>query len=397
MNVIWKKNQLFFEHPEIFGVSIDSRTVKKGDLFIALKGRFCDGHDFVKEAIKKGAACALVEREICENNIVVPCVMQALKKIASVRRKIIKSTVIAITGSVGKTTTRSVLYSNLLDSGKSVFQPQKNFNNLLGVCLTLAFVPLDKDFVILEVATSDFGEIAELSSLVEPDYGVITHIAPVHIQNFDSLNAIVSEKSDLIRFVKKKMFLPKNTWYSQRLTDVADSSFVEFEGFEHGKTATDNINNICSKVLNEFRINKKIDVEFLDGRRKIFDVKLNNVCLKVVDSSYSSNPSALIEELKFLKQFDGIKYAVLGDMLELGRRERRYHEFMNIYTKGMTLFLIGKNMKHLHNIAKNSFWFASVDALIKFLLNFDFEEGVLLVKGSNVCGLTKIIEILSGF
>ena len=395
MSVIWKKNQLFFDHPDIFGFSCDSRTIKPGQMFLAIKGNNFDGHDFVKDALANGASCALVERYICQNNIVVPSVIQTLQKIASLRRNLIKFPVIAITGSVGKTSTRMSLAKSLQNSGFSVFQQEKNFNNILGVSLSLAQAPLDTKFAVLEIGTNHFGEIASIAQIVRPNYSILTHVAPVHIGNFHSFKQLLQEKASLFDFTTHKVFFPQNAWYSDYLKLVSKKNNLHFTLFDLQKDFHNHVQTVCKTVLKDL-INDDSLYEFasIPHRRDFQTVSFKNNLLNIIDSSYSSNPISLIEELKNLNTFHGKKYAVLGDMLELGYKERRYHELMRCYLQNIQTFLIGNNMLFLHKKLPDSLWFQSIDQLLHFLQNFNWESGTVLIKGSNAMQLNKITDFL---
>ena len=178
------------------GVEIDTRRALHGKIFFALKGEQADGHDFVDDAIQKGCAAVVVSKPVkCEVPVViVECPRSSLFELALKRREFVTGTVIAITGSVGKTTTKNIIAELL--AGDTVSSP-KSFNNDLGIPLTM----LDAEgasFVVVEVGANEVGEILKLAKLVQPDVAVLTAIAPAHLEGFGSLEAIIKEKCSLL-------------------------------------------------------------------------------------------------------------------------------------------------------------------------------------------------------
>lgn len=392
-NIIWPKDSLKeilgCNHLEITGISFDTRTIKPGDMFVALRAAR-DGHDFVKEAIDKGACFALVERAICENNIVVDSVINALVKIAKYRRSMFNGTVIGITGSVGKTTSKQMLANGLLSAGHSVFATEKSYNNLLGLSYSLATCPLDVEFAILELGTSGFGEIEALAQMCQLDYSLITAIAPAHIEMLGSMKNIVLEKRQIIKYTKKGTVFDCNAWYSHMLIEIAKESGVEYRCFESNEHAMETMQRAWIVLLEMLGINGyEFDEKLLNnisGRRKVFEAVLNGQKIRVIDSAYNANLGSMIESLKFLSTFDGSKTAILGDMLAIGARGPKYHEMIAPYLKGMNLLCVGENMRLLaQKLECNGTlvkWFENTSCLIEYLQTTKL-DGTLLIKGSS--------------
>ena len=189
------------------GVSIDTRTLKKGDIFIAITDNR-DGHDFISEAFQNGAAAAIVSHipdNVCNKKpfLVVPDVAEALNGLASFSRNRCRAKVIAITGSVGKTSTKDMLEKILLAFGK-VSSAEKSFNNHLGVPLTLAKTSVDTNFLIVEIGMSNKKEIFPLSVLVRPDIALITNVSEAHLGAFKNVDEIAKEKADICAGLTKK-------------------------------------------------------------------------------------------------------------------------------------------------------------------------------------------------
>jgi len=391
--LIWPKDSLKeilgCNHPEITGISFDTRTIKPGDMFIALRATR-DGHDFVQEAIDKGASFALVEREICKNNIVVDSVINTIVEIAKYRRSMFKGIVIGITGSVGKTTSKQMLTKALLSAGHSVFATEKSYNNLLGLSYSLATMPLDVEFAVLELGTSGFGEIETLAQMCQLDYSLITAIAQAHIEMLGSMKNIVFEKREIIKYTKKGTVFDCNAWYSHMLIEIAKENGVEYRCFESNENAMETMQRAWVVLLEMLGINGyQFDEKLLNnitGRRNVFEAVLNGQKVRVIDSAYNANLGSMIESLKFLSTFDGPKTAILGDMLAIGTRGPRYHEMLAPYLKDMNLLCVGENMRLLaEKLATNGMlvkWFESTSCLIEYLRAKKL-DGTLLIKGSS--------------
>ena len=185
-------------------IEFNSSQVQIGDLFIALKGAR-DGHIFVKDALEQGAQCAIVEYypPQCDPSklILVPSCINALNMLASYNRSRLQSKIIAITGSVGKTSTKEAFALALNGVGK-IFSGRGNFNNHLGLPINMASIPLDTDYVILELGMNHVGEISYLSKMLEPDIAIITKIAPAHLAFFSSVKDIAMAKSEIFEGLK---------------------------------------------------------------------------------------------------------------------------------------------------------------------------------------------------
>lgn len=390
---IWTANSLSdlfkSDHPDIFGISFDTRSIKPGDIFFALKG-VNDGHDFVQEAIEKGASCAIVERHVCSKNIIVNSAIEILVQMAKIRRKMLKSVFVGITGSVGKTTSKQMLAFALNSFGKKVFATEKSYNNLLGVAFSLAQIPLDVEFAIIELGTNNFGEIAQLAQLCDLDYSLITDIAPAHINAFKTLFNIAQEKGQIINYTSKYTLF-KKSWYTPFFVQLAEKNDIKYDVFD-GMDAYSCMQNAWKILLNKLVVEVG-DFEWpeavlnkIDGRRNVFDVILNGKKIKIIDSIYNANLASMIENLKFLQSFGGKKIAILGDMLAIGKHARRYHEILSCYLGGVKLLAIGDNMKFLCRKLKahglDAIWFENMQDLVEYLERFN-QSYTILVKGSS--------------
>lgn len=340
------------------GFSIDSRSIRRGEGFIAVYGTLYDGHDFIEQAIAKGAACVVAQKYIATKAkiplLVVEDSYQALISIVSYIRNKKKPFVYAITGSIGKTTTKEMLHFILKPSFR-VLANQKTENNLLGVAKTILGLR-DEEVAILELGTNQKGEIKTLSTMLSPDVGVITFIKPVHLQGLGSLGNIFREKLTLrLGNHKMKLVVNRDDSYLKKLKDTKrvhwfgtksnndlfarcskrDSQSCEFliqnqyqlslpryrEGF---------ISNILAALLAASLKGLSLD-ELISRIKKFKQYPAMRMQIEkrkrllILNDAYNANPYSLKQALNSLKDYPGKKIAVIGDMLELGRRTIYYH------------------------------------------------------------------------
>ncbi|MCD6417983.1 UDP-N-acetylmuramoyl-tripeptide--D-alanyl-D-alanine ligase [bacterium] len=418
------------------GVCTDTRMLSPGDIFIALEGER-DGHNFVMDAYSKGAIAAIVSRDvqIPIPQIIVSDTLEALGNLAMEYRKAIAPRVVAITGSVGKTTAREMI-AVALKTRFSVHSAKKNYNNLIGLPLSLLDMKENTEIAVVELGINQSGEIERLVEIAIPDVGVITSVAPVHLEGLGSLDKIAEEKFKLATMISPDAPVFVNA-DSQVLLDVAkkherkvitygidsDAEFrAENISFEDGRphfTVGDARFELkllgrapiyaalaAVAVAKIFDIPEPIAAEALrtfqprEHRMNLFD------CgdIKILDDCYNSSPAALEEALKtmsFIKAKG--KIAVLGDMLELGKDEKKYHrEVANMLEKYAIdeAILFGKLMKSAFDEArKNGFSdvklfeddFAEArDYLLKTVRAGD----LILIKGSHSMEMERFVKAL---
>ncbi len=370
------------------GVSIDTRTLEKGNIFFALKGDNFDGNKFVDDALEKGAdliICSDKKYIDKKNVLVVEDTMKSLQKLANLYRQRFKIPLIAITGTNGKTTTKELLCTIL--SGKyNVLCTKGNLNNHIGVPLTLFGLKAKHQIAVIEMGASFPGEIDFLCNIAEPNHGTITSIGTAHISGFGSFENIIKTKMELFDYLKKNggMFfynkvikelseiidkdecsldfdasglngktiesieLKKTYPFITISLDLSNKSKINVETKLYGKY---NFNNIVTsvRIAEYFGVNPDIIKEKLDeylpknNRSQILDWNSN----KVILDAYNANPTSMLEALKSFVEIDTRreKILVLGDMLELGdvsmEEHRKIIDFVikeNIFNK---IFLIG--------------------------------------------------------
>jgi UDP-N-acetylmuramoyl-tripeptide--D-alanyl-D-alanine ligase len=350
------------------GYAIDSRTVQPGELFFAVKGERLDGHDFVEQALKNGAAAAVVSRSDLSRYgsrarlLAVNDTLAALQTLATAVRKLWGKTLIAVTGSAGKTTTKEAI-AHVLASRFRVLKSEANFNNHFGLPLMLLKLEPEHDVAVIEMGMSHAGEIRALAKIAQPEMGVVTNVAPVHLEFFDSLAAIARAKYELIEslpagstavlnadddYVSQfgRDFHGKVVMYGTRPeADVRAENIVacgaagsEFDILvngcpEHARLPLVGAHNILNALAAvaagvERGLNPSETVRALatltpaDKRGEV--VQLGNIT--VINDCYNSNPKALSAMMDALAAMPAKRRIVVaGEMLELGRASQEMH------------------------------------------------------------------------
>ena len=452
--IIWDKSSLedalgvfVDESIRISGVSIDTRTLNPGDLFFALKGEKVDGHQFVKTAIEKGAGACLVEKEVPfiqkERQIIVPNVMDALEKLAMFRREHSSALFIGVTGSSGKTTTKEMLKTCLEKYGKT-HATKGNFNNELGVPLTLAAMHPKTQYAVIELGMNHKGEILKLTKLLRPHASIITMIGSAHREFFNSEEEIALAKSEIFEGQEKGSIavlnrespffdvmqkraienglnvvsFGKNNDADFKLVscDISDKCFVDFERKEKKYSYQINflgqhfaMNSLAvlagieslglnfENVLDVIQTTKPIQGRGLMQQLILKDGKK----ITLIDDCYNANPSSMQASLSVLsKQTGGRKVAVLGQMLELGEQSVQLHRDLlkNILENQIDqVYTIGTLMKYLYELLPihlQGGYFETVDDFMKGFVSEIKENDIVLVKGSNSVGLSKFVKML---
>jgi UDP-N-acetylmuramoyl-tripeptide--D-alanyl-D-alanine ligase len=382
----------------ITGVQTDSRQVQPGDLFIALAGTAHDGHDFVTEAVKAGAAALLVSRsmEVPVPQLVVAQTDEGLVALARAARARFKGPVIAVTGSAGKTTTKDFLREGLCAHG-----PEMSLNNHVGVPLTLARLPQEAAAAVVEIGMNAPGEIAPLAELAKPTVALVTNVFPVHVGAFEGVEGIRQEKLSLTRgllpqgtlVVPAGLSLEGCGWHGQvRQFDPAAPLQIKIADATPARVACAQA-ALAAATAAGLEMGDISHLSPLPGRGCVEDVQ----GVTVVDDSYNANPASVKAALQALQTRPGRRYfAVLGDMLELGADGPQYHAGLAPLCEVLDgVLCVGELMHHLYDALprQDKFCHVSVplgqpageaaqEALTR--LGQQAQVGdVILVKGSN--------------
>ena len=398
----------------IDNVVTDSRVARKGDLFVALKGEKFDGHDFVSNVIESGVELVLVDHCIdgvsSQKQIVVDDTLKAYGLLGAYNRSLFKGKVIGLTGSAGKTTTKEEIKFLLSKFGK-VYATSGNYNNQVGVPLTLCQLDMSADFAVIEMGMSAKGEIADLVSYVKPDVAVVTNVYPMHIEFFENFEGIAEAKAEIFQGLKKGGFAVINE--DTNFADVLEKRALEngakvvkfgknclkdyhFETAEEGEHHI--YNALCAlKVLEVLGLDAKKAQAFikdfgaLDGRGKKWTLSFAKGKYVLIDDSYSGQPESMklaIENLSKMKT-SGRKIAVLGKMAELGETSRARHEeigkFLALSNIDVVVGVCPETKDVLAQLPDKmeTYYFENKDGLDDFLLNKLLQNNDnVLIKGA---------------
>ncbi len=430
---------------QVKGVSTDSRTINKGDLFIPIKGPRYDGHDFIKSAIENGAACVLSEKGIgIEGNhsiIMVKDTANALKALAKHYRRKFNIKVIAVTGSTGKTTTKNII-AHVLSSHFNVLKTEGNYNNEIGLPLTVFNISPQHQVLVLEMGMSGFGEIAALTDIAMPDIVVITNIGVAHIEKLGSRENILKAKTEIFngftgkglavlngddpylltiqgqnRFDKVYYSIKKEksgflTAYDIKTADSGISFKVDISGqgqlFSIPVPGEHNVYNALAAIavaihlkVPVHKIKHALDSITMDKGR--MNIITTDDGLKIIDDCYNANPDSTAAAIRVLAQMgEGRKIAVLGDMLELGNYSEWGHRYIGQIAEreaidilacvGQNAAFIGKEAIEQGMSNGQVRHFDRKKDAIEYLKASIRPGDTILVKGSRGMGMEEIIS-----
>ena len=431
---------------EVNGVTFDSREVGPSDLFVAMPGTVHDGHKFVAGAFAAGAAGAIVSQRVDGPHVLVEDTATALAQLALASRARSAARIVGVTGSVGKTSTKEALFA-ALDRARPgrVHRSVKSYNNHTGVPLSLARMPREAEFAVLEMGMNNAGEIAALTRMVRPHVALITAIAPAHIENLGSEEAIADAKGEIFEGLEEDgvAVIPNDTPHCDRLVKAARNHADRIITFGSGDadvhavhaTADGGGSLITAHLLDcdlTFTISQRGDhwvsnalavlaaveaigadvgvaglalADFggLKGRGARHQVTIGGGELLLIDESYNANPASMAATLKSLGAETDVerRVAVLGPMRELGEHSEAMHAGLAAAVLGARvdrLILIGDEMAPLAReladqteVERASDVDQATEALIKFARPGD----AVLVKASNSVGLAKLVARLT--
>ncbi len=433
------------ENLVIKGISINSRTIKKGQAFIAIKGNNFDGHNFIEEAIKKGANCIIHEVRSTKYEvrnkvfIEVKDTVKALGDIARFQRNKFDIPVIAVTGSNGKTTSKEMI-AWVLAKRFRVLKNEGTKNNQIGLPLTLLNLNPSDDIAVLEIGTNHFGEVENLAKVCLPNIGIITNIGPAHLEYLRNLRGVLREKYALIENLKEPCLailnLDNTLLRRQILKKSKKPIILGFSIKQHTDFYASGIKNFSDKI--EFLVNEKykftiktlgehniynaltaiavarvFGMEYKDivtglSNFKFLPGRLNLVTLKkirFIDDTYNSNPFSLQQALDTLANFrtKGRKIFVMGDMLELGSCRESFHsqagqvvrDVCDIFvTVGKLSRFAARSARSCGFKSKNIFTCESAQQARDILFNkiSPRPDDLVLVKGSRAMKMEEIIR-----
>ena len=420
------------EDKYISGFCINSKEIREGQVFVAIKGQKHDGHDFLKEAFQKGAVGTLVEKNVHVPNgkfaIRVKSSLEALRNLASWKRKRFKGKVVGIAGSAGKTTTKEMTAFLLSKVGR-VCKTPRNFNSQITVPLSLCNFSTEADFWVVEMGASQKGDVKRLVEVVKPQVRAITAIGEEHLETFGCLDDVVLGNGEILYDMKEDEFGIYPDYVAHCYSCDRYITFGERSRFRAEEVKLDHTgvhfrvdgvhifvpipslavveNALCSlAILEALGIDWKVlckelrEFHPVEGRFKV--IKRNNIT--IIDDTYNANPPSMKKALQTLSHFGGIKVAVLGDMLELGKNSELYHREIGRFCVEMGMdysIFYGEHMRHAYeecrSLGGNCFYFTKKGDVMAFLGNLlkDREEKTLLFKGSRGMRMEEFIEGLT--
>lgn len=444
---------------EAGGVSIDTRTLQPGDLFVALKD-VRDGHDFVAQALEKGAAAALVSR-VPEGVspdaplLIVPDVLKALEALGAFARARTRAKVVGVTGSVGKTSTKEMLRAILGGQGRT-HAAEASYNNHWGVPLTLARMPVDTDFAVIEIGMNHPGEIAPLARLAQLDVAMITIVAPAHLEAFESVEGIAEEKAAIFDGLKPGGVAVLNADMPTTPILRAKAKAVGARAVGFGETEAADWRLLEARIGDEATVcratragapllykvsspGKHFAVNALGalavaealgadpmlaahdlgrwmppagrGQRERITLDIvEETFFDLIDDAFNANPASMAASLDVLiaaKPVDGIgrvgggrRIAILGDMLELGPSETELHAAIARHPGLSAIHVIhcvGPRMKALYAAlprGQRGDWVETAQELAPRARNLIDAGDILLVKGSKGIKVSLVVDVL---
>lgn len=419
---------LFIHNPQI---TTDSRNCPKGSIFFALKGDKFDGNQYAGKALASGCVYAVIDNPdyyIGERTILVDNVLKTLQQLAHHHRKVLGLPIIGITGTNGKTTTKELLAA-VLSTKFDLLYTEGNFNNHIGVPLTLLRLTHDHEMAVIEMGASHPGDIKELVDIVHPNYGIITNVGRAHLEGFGSFEGVIRTKGELYDYIRRskgKIFIKKENEYLQSIAKgieqitygngddafasgqvVSCDPFLVFNWKQQGKLHTVethmigsyNLDNVLAAVaVGRFfkipaeRISRAIAAYEPTNNRSQFKKTDNN---ELIIDAYNANPSSMKVALdNFITMPVQPKAIILGDMRELGPTSDELHaEVVEQIKKGQfdKVFLCGE---HFSKVGKEFSPFATTEAMVEELRKQPLKGYHILIKGSHSMGLEKLADIL---
>lgn len=435
--------QLIGKNQEISGVTIDSRKVQSGDLFIAIQGHNFDGHDYVNQALEGGAKAVICSRPLAKDcpQILVADTRYALGLLArGVKTKLTLKTV-AITGSSGKTTVKEMVAAILRQQGE-VLSTQGNFNNDIGVPLTLLNLTEEHQYAVIELGANHRGEIAYTTGLVQPDVALINNVSPAHVEGFGDIWGVARAKTEIAKglsengviitnadsdfhdfwmreFGKRqhRVFSTEATNADVRAKDITTDKdgCVQFSLFAGGQSVIvplplpgrHNVSNAlaAAALCLELGISLKDIAQGIASLNAVpgrMNVKQPSPGLRIIDDTYNANVASAKAALDVLATFSGYRVMVLGDMGELGAHARAYHEEVGAHAVEVgidnlfTLGVLSQSASQVFN-GHGGQHFDNRDELVAALstiMQNEKEELTILVKGSRSARMEQVVEAL---
>lgn len=411
-------------------VSTDTRKIKQGDMFFALKGENFNGNTFARKALELGAKYVIIDEEdyyLDSRTILVNNGLIALQELANFHRKYLKKPIIGLTGSNGKTTTKELINA-VLSKKYNTTATAGNLNNHIGVPLTLLSITCETEIGIIEMGANHQKEIEFLSSIAEPDYGYITNFGKAHLEGFGGVDGVIKGKSELyqnLRAHKKMAFINAND-------PIQVEKTKEIETFSFGTSNTVNDVSIDLISANPFAICRFEDLTI--ETKLIGEYNFANICAaiaigkylkvsseeiklaienyvpsnnrsqildkgntKIILDAYNANPTSMRAALLNFEKQSGNKIAILGDMFELGKEAEKEHQAIADLAVSLhieKIYFVGNNFHESEVDSEKAKKFESFEAFKSEIKLIEFGNSTLLIKGSRGMALERVLDLL---
>lgn len=419
-------------------IATDSRKIKESSVFAAIVGERVDGHSFIPQCVEMGAICSIVQKTPSDGSahILVEDTPAALIKIAEAYRNKFDIPFVGISGSVGKTSTKELIWA-VLSTHFETHKTQGNFNNALGVPLTLFALEEEHTAAVIEMGISGFGEMSVLANMAKPDVAVLTNVGKCHLENLGDLDGVLKAKTEMLDFLRSEGTVVLNGDDAKlRSAKIPDGAQVIYYGLgaendvyatnitsDNESTTTFTVNtkegsfeakinalgeHMVSNALAAVAVAKKLGlceeeiVKGLDSYRTIGGRAnmIKTKSLSIIDDCYNANPESMRASLKTLSGFEGRRVALLGDMKELGTKERELHKEIGELAAELNLDLIitvGDLALEMYKAAREHIdaeWFATVEEAELYMHEMLTIGDTVLVKASHSMNFDKLVELL---
>ena len=424
--------EIYSKFKKSSGISTDTRSIKENSIYFALKGPNFNGNHFAEDALEKGAILSVVDDKslngVSNNFIIVRDSLKTLQDLAKYHREKLKIPFVGVTGSNGKTTTKSLI-EKVLSSKYKVRATEGNFNNHIGVPLSVLSVSDNDEIAVIEMGARAVGEIKLLSEICKPTIGLITNISNAHVKGFKNIEGVIRGKSELFDYLLKNdgkviinNFDEVINNFSKRFVDAihldGKSSIVNVTLIESTPQIKFSINDndiFISNLFGEYNFqnilfaltvgkyfnidleqSSKIVSKYIpnNNRSEKLDYKSNCIIL----DAYNANPTSMEQAINAVFNFKNKnKVMLLGDMNELGDQSNSEHLRIGKLIKKLKInhvFFIGNKMRCAYDENPGSMWFEKVDDLIKGIKKLSLKNSDILIKGSRSLKLEKSLEVI---
>lgn len=417
-------------------ITTDSRKAGKGSVFAAIVGERVDGHSFIPQCVEMGTICSIAQRTPADNSphILVKNTPEALRKIAKAYREKFDIPFVGISGSVGKTSTKEIIAS-VLSEHFHTHKTQGNFNNALGVPITLFALEETHTAAVIEMGISDFGEMSILAEMAQPDIAVLTNVGKCHLENLKDLQGVMKAKTEMLNYLKKggtvvlngddenlrKAEVPtdaKVIYYGLGeendifATDISsdNESYTDFTVHTSDGTFEARIhslgNHMVQNALAAVGVAKTLGLteeEIIDGLKNYRTIGgraniIKTEKLTLIDDCYNANPESMKASLKTLANFEGRRVALLGDMKELGEKEKELHFEIGELAAELKLDLlitVGDLALEMYKAARphiDAEWYQSIEEARLYMYEMLTIGDTVLVKASHSMNFAELVE-----